>query len=157
MKIKQLLVLFAALSSPLALAAEPANHQADNVAINAACASDAQTAGCGGKQVGTGLLRCLHDYKQAHKDFALSAGCKTAVEKRRAAEPAIQADNAAINTACTADAQTAGCSGKQVGTGLLRCLHDYKQTHKEFVFSADCKAAIQKRQADQKHTEQKGK
>ena len=162
MKIKYLVTFLAALSSSVAFANEPAKQadpakQAANAAISAACAADGKAAGCGDKQVGTGLLRCIHDYKQAHKDFTVSAGCKAEVEKHHKPNPAIQADNAAINTACATDSQTAGCTGKQVGSSLLKCLHEYKQAHKEFALSAGCKEAIQKRQADQKHKKEEHK
>lgn len=147
MKIKYLLAFAAAFSSSIAFA-----NQENAAAINAACAADAKTAGCGDKKVGSGLLVCLHEYKKSHKDFTLSAGCKEQIEKKKADVAAKKADNNnAVNTACAADSQTAGCTGKQVGSGLLRCLHDYKQAHKDFAFSASCKEAIQKRQADQKH------
>lgn len=81
MKIKHLFVLCVALSSSLAFAD---GKQANNAEINAACAADSKTAGCGDKQVGSGLLKCLHAYKKEHKDFNLSAGCKEAIQKRKA-------------------------------------------------------------------------
>lgn len=50
-------------------------------AINSACVSDAQTAGCGEKKVGSGLIMCLHTYKKSHaKDFHFSDSCKAALE-----------------------------------------------------------------------------
>jgi len=82
MKIKHLVILFVAFSS-VAFANDPAK-KANNAAINTACAADGKMADCGDKQVGTGLLRCLHDYKKSHKEFALSAGCKEAIQKRQA-------------------------------------------------------------------------
>lgn len=53
---------------------------ADAQAVNAACSTDAATAGCGAEKVGTGLLKCLHGYKKAHHDFKFSDGCKTAMK-----------------------------------------------------------------------------
>ena len=53
----------------------------DAQAINAACTSDATTAGCGSEKVGTGLLKCLSSYKKAHKDFKFAEGCKSAMKK----------------------------------------------------------------------------
>jgi hypothetical protein len=47
-----------------------------------------------------------------------------------------------VNSACTADAQTAGCAGEKVGYGLLKCLHEYKKTHKDFKFSEGCKTSM---------------
>ncbi len=53
-------------------------------AINAACATDSQTAGCDGKEVGTGLIRCLHAYRKQHKqDFKISESCKAALKASR--------------------------------------------------------------------------
>jgi hypothetical protein len=58
-----------------------ATTQANAEAVNAACATDASTAGCSDKVVGTGLLKCLADYKKAHPEFKFSEGCKTASAK----------------------------------------------------------------------------
>ncbi len=55
----------------------------DAQAINSACASDAATAGCGGEVVGKGLLKCLHAYKQAHKEYKFTAGCREAMKQFR--------------------------------------------------------------------------
>ena len=59
-----------------------------------------------------------------------------------------KADASQINSACTQDAQTAGCSGEVVGKGLLKCLHSYKEANKSYKFSPGCKAAIQKLHQD---------
>jgi hypothetical protein len=67
-----------------------------------------------------------------------------------AADPAMKADNDAINTACAAEAQTASCGADKVGTGLLKCLHAYKKANKDFKFSDGCKAAMEKRHDDKK-------
>ncbi len=65
-----------------------------------------------------------------------------------APDATIQADNQAINTACSADAQTAGCGSEVVGKGLLICLHKYKKANASFKFSDSCKAAMKQRHAD---------
>lgn len=57
--------------------------KADAEAINAACKSDAATAGCGNEVVGKGLLKCMHAYKQAHKDYKFSEGCREAMKKMK--------------------------------------------------------------------------
>lgn len=54
---------------------------ADAQAIDAACKSDGATAGCGNAQVGTGLMKCIHAYKETHKDWKVSEGCKAAMQK----------------------------------------------------------------------------
>ena len=59
-----------------------------------------------------------------------------------------KADASQINSACTQDAQTAGCSGETVGKGLLKCLHQYKEANKSYKFTPGCKAAIQKLHQD---------
>ena len=45
---------------------------------------------------------------------------KKAEHKAKAAE-----HKAAVTQACSADAEIAGCSGKEVGTCLLKCLNAY--------------------------------
>lgn len=70
--------------APSAFAADAA-MKADAAAIDTACSTDAATAGCGSEKVGTGLLRCLHAYKKAHKaDFKFSDGCKAAMKTMHA-------------------------------------------------------------------------
>ena len=69
-------------------AVDPAKKEelkADRESVNNACSSESSKAGCGSEKVGTGLLRCIHAYKKAHKDdFKISDGCKSALEKLRA-------------------------------------------------------------------------
>ncbi len=71
--------------SALSFAAGKESMGADAQAVDAACTADAATAGCGSEKVGTGLMKCLHAYKKAHKkDFKMSDGCKAAMEKHHA-------------------------------------------------------------------------
>lgn len=58
------------------------------------------------------------------------------------------ADAQAIDSACTSDAATAGCTGEKVGTGLLKCIHAYHKAHKEFRPSKECHSAISKMRMD---------
>jgi hypothetical protein len=60
------------------------------------------------------------------------------------------ADAQAIDSACTADAATAGCGSEKVGTGLLKCMHAYKKAHADFKFSDGCKDAMKKMHHDKK-------
>lgn len=60
------------------------------------------------------------------------------------------ADAAAVNGACAQDAATAGCGSEKVGTGLLKCLHAYKKSNKDFKFSDSCKAAMKTMHQDRK-------
>jgi hypothetical protein len=77
---KLYLCLLAVLASSSAFAGQPiTTPDAENV--DSSCQADAQATGCTGKQVGTGLYHCLHDYKKAHKGFKLSVPCKAAMEK----------------------------------------------------------------------------
>jgi hypothetical protein len=55
----------------------------DKNAVNSACSSEAAKAGCGNQTVGHGLLKCIHAYKQAHKDFRISPGCRSAMKQLR--------------------------------------------------------------------------
>ncbi len=57
--------------------------KADAQAINSACGKDAETTGCGGKVVGKGLLKCMREYKQSHKEYKFSEGCRDAMKKMR--------------------------------------------------------------------------
>lgn len=47
--------------------------------------------------------------------------------------------DAEIKKACAAEIATAGCSDKDLGKGLLKCLHAYKKEHKDMVISESCK------------------
>jgi hypothetical protein len=69
-------------------------------------------------------------------------------ESAFAADAAMKADNQAIDSACAADAQTAGCGSEIVGHGLLKCLHAYKRANKSFKLSDSCKSAMKQRHAD---------
>lgn len=62
-------------------------------------------------------------------------------EKKAEMKQKIQAQKDAVETACSADAATTGCAGKEVGEGLLKCMKAYKEAHKDFTFSESCKNA----------------
>lgn len=57
------------------------NTSADAQAVDNACTQEGTTAGCGNEKVGTGLLKCIHGYKKAHKDFKISEGCHAAMKQ----------------------------------------------------------------------------
>ena len=57
-------------------------------------------------------------------------------------------DKNAVNSACSAEAQTAGCSNETVGHGLLKCIHAYKQAHPGFKVSDGCRSAMKQLRAD---------
>lgn len=48
----------------------------------------------------------------------------------------------AVDSACSAEGQTAGCGSEKVGTGLLKCIHTYRRSHKDFTVSSGCKDAL---------------
>jgi hypothetical protein len=78
---KSILVMLALVASTHSVFAADAAIKADRSAVDAACTAEAQTAGCGADQVGTGLLKCIHAYKKANKKaFKISDGCKTAMK-----------------------------------------------------------------------------
>jgi hypothetical protein len=79
MKTKLMILILSACTFSMAQAANE-QLKADKDQVNAACSADAQTAGCGGEVVGKGLLKCLHGYKKAHKEFKFSDGCKSAMK-----------------------------------------------------------------------------
>ena len=71
-----------------------------------------------------------------------------------AADGGKQSDKAAIDAACSADAQTAGCGGETVGKGLLKCLAAHKKSNKDFKVSDACRAAIKQGHEDRAEKKQ---
>ncbi len=67
-----------------------------------------------------------------------------------AAGEQVIADKESVNASCSTDAQTAGCGNEKVGYGLLKCLHEYKKSHKDFKFSEGCKTSMTKLKTDRK-------
>ena len=53
----------------------------------------------------------------------------------------IQAAKEEVNKACLADAEKAGCKDKEVGSGLMKCMKEYKEKNKDFKLSDSCKEA----------------
>jgi len=80
---KSAAVLVLSLSFTSAFANE-AMTSAHADALNTACASEGQAAGCGDKKAGSGLGKCIHAYKKAHKDFKISEGCHHAMKEAHA-------------------------------------------------------------------------
>ena len=67
--------------SSFSMAVDKAQMQADRDAVKSACTAEATQAGCAGQEVGKGLLKCMGTYKKANKDFKMSEGCKSAMQK----------------------------------------------------------------------------
>jgi hypothetical protein len=63
-------------------------------------------------------------------------------------DAAIQADRAAVNTNCAHDAKIAGCGADQVGTGLMKCIHAYKEKTTGWNPSEACHNAMTKLMSD---------
>lgn len=66
------------------------------------------------------------------------------------AQADFKADKLNVDTACAQEAATASCGAEKAGTGLLKCLHTYKQANTSFQFSDACKAAIATLETDRK-------
>jgi hypothetical protein len=79
--LKIVTVMALAFGLSTAHAVDKAQVTADKSAVKSACAEEAKTAGCGDETVGTGLLKCFHAYKKAHKDFKPSQSCKDSIGK----------------------------------------------------------------------------
>ena len=86
--------------------------------------------------------------KAIFKALLCSTFVLAAASAYAAPDATIQADNQAINSACTADAQAANCGSEAVGTGLLKCIHAYKKANPTYKISPSCKAAMKQRHAD---------
>jgi hypothetical protein len=78
------ILVAAFLVSSISFAQAKENKSADAQAVDTACTQEATTASCGNEKVGTGLLKCIHAYKKANKDFKISDGCKAAMKTLRA-------------------------------------------------------------------------
>jgi len=52
------------------------DRAAKDAEIKKACAAELAASGCGDKELGKGLLKCLHAYKKEHKDMVISDSCK---------------------------------------------------------------------------------
>ena len=53
------------------------DHAAKDAEIKSACSAEIAASGCGDKDLGKGLLKCLHAYKKEHKDMVVSESCKS--------------------------------------------------------------------------------
>ena len=84
------------------------------------------------------------------KKLALVALLAMSFSTAHAVDEAIQADRQNVESACAADAATAGCGTEKVGKGLLKCLHAYKKANKSFKFAPNCKAAMVQLKSDKK-------
>ncbi|GEM_PF-5415600 len=117
--------------------------QAEKSDVVSACAQDIKAAGCDGKKVGEGLLKCLKEHKKENKGVKLSKECKESIKAEKEARVEKNKNKTdEISTACADEIKTTGCADKKIGNGLLKCLHGYKKGNKEFKFSPTCKQAM---------------
>lgn len=72
-----------------------------------------------------------------------------------ASEPAMDADRAAVNSACSAEATAANCGDQKVGSGLLKCIQAHKKSNRDFKISDSCKASMKslKKARHERHEE----
>lgn len=54
----------------------------------------------------------------------------------------ITAEKQRVEATCHQEAKMANCGDKKVGTGLIKCIHNYKITNKAFHYSDTCKSAL---------------
>jgi hypothetical protein len=66
-------------------------------------------------------------------------------------------NRAAVTEACKEDAVTAGCTGKEMGKGLMKCLHAYHKAHKEYKMTATCESATKKMHDARKEAKEEAK
>lgn len=66
------------------------------------------------------------------------------------ADEKLKMDRESVNSACSQEATTAGCSGMKVGKGLLKCIKEYHEKHSDFKPGAGCEGALAKLREDRK-------
>lgn len=54
----------------------------ENAKVKAACSAEIAASGCT-EDLGKGLMKCVHEYHQAHKDMKVSEGCHSVVKDTR--------------------------------------------------------------------------
>jgi hypothetical protein len=89
-----ILALGFGLPSP-GVAAMTDKEKADAQQIDTACAEDAKTTSCAGKEAGKGLIKCMQDYAKANKTFKHTASCQAALKQMHADEKAAGASGGA--------------------------------------------------------------
>ena len=72
--IKALMVSLVLITSTVSMA--KGDRAAKDAELKSACAAEISVAGCGNKDLGKGLLKCLQAYKKEHKDMVISESCK---------------------------------------------------------------------------------
>ena len=75
------------------------DHAAKDAEIKSACATEIATAGCSDKDLGKGLLKCIHAYKKEHKDMVVSESCKNVRKELRDKRQARKAEKAEVKPA----------------------------------------------------------
>jgi hypothetical protein len=62
----------------------------------------------------------------------------------------MRADKHEVDAACRRDAEEIGCGDNRVGNGLLRCMQEYKKSHREHRFSRECREAMKRMREEHK-------
>ncbi|MBC7740658.1 MAG: hypothetical protein H7061_00575 [Bdellovibrionaceae bacterium] len=60
------------------------------------------------------------------------------------AQANMKENNAAIMDACKDDIAATHCEGKKVGKGLMKCMHAYHKSNKDYKMTASCEATTKK-------------
>jgi hypothetical protein len=68
------------------------DRAAKDAEFKKACAAEIAASGCGDKDLGKGLLKCLHAYKKEHKDMEFSESCKSERKELREERQAKKAE-----------------------------------------------------------------
>ena len=59
-----------------AISVAKGDRAAKDAELKSACAAEISMAGCGDKDLGKGLLKCIQTYRKEHKDMVISESCK---------------------------------------------------------------------------------
>ena len=73
--------------------------------------------------------------------FALATEPSKTMPSKEEIKATVEAAKTQLQNACTEDAAKAGCADKEIGEGLMKCIHAYKKENKDFKLSDSCKSA----------------
>lgn len=90
--------------------------------------------------------------------FVLAVVSTFAEETSKEVRAELKQDKEAVATACAEEAKIANCGDAKVGTGLLKCIHQYKkENRKEFKISDACKESMRRLKAHKMEMKEKHK
>ena len=73
--------------------------------------------------------------------FAQAPSASPTVSKKEQNKAARQAESDKVKTACSEEIVKTGCK-EELGKGLLKCIHEYRKSNKDFKVSDSCKASV---------------